>query len=67
METQKLLKKWFTPELIVIIRNKPEEAVLWGCKDTNHAGALGAHNICQMNVDPDSLGCYSRCANTTGS
>jgi hypothetical protein len=25
-------KKWHKPELVVLVRNKPEEAVLGGCK-----------------------------------
>jgi hypothetical protein len=35
METEKKLqvkKEWKTPELIVLVRSKPEEAVLTGCK-----------------------------------
>jgi len=35
METEKKLqvkKEWKTPELIVLVRNKPEEAVLSACK-----------------------------------
>jgi hypothetical protein len=30
METEK--KQWTKPELIVLVRNKPEEAVLGACK-----------------------------------
>lgn len=31
-------KEWVTPELIVLVRSKPEEAVLAGCK---RSGAVG--------------------------
>jgi hypothetical protein len=31
-------KAWVTPELIVLVRSKPEEAVLLGCK---RYGAVG--------------------------
>ena len=34
-----LKKKWETPELVVIVRSKPEEAVLIGCKNINFATA----------------------------
>jgi hypothetical protein len=32
MERQTQKKEWKTPELIVLVRSKPEEAVLTGCK-----------------------------------
>jgi hypothetical protein len=41
-------KAWVTPELIVLVRSNPEEAVLGGCK----AGTGGS----------DSLGEYARCS-----
>jgi len=34
-------KEWVTPELIVLVRSNPEEAVLSGCKDS---GLSGLHN-----------------------
>ncbi len=41
-------KQWHKPELIVLVRGKPEEAVLGGCK----AWTGGS----------DSLGQYARCS-----
>ncbi len=35
-------KAWVTPELIVLVRSKPEEAVLTGCKTA--AAAIGPSN-----------------------
>jgi hypothetical protein len=32
---------WSRPELIVIVRGKPEEAVLWACKDNGNAIGVG--------------------------
>jgi len=32
MEEKKEKKEWKTPELIVLVRSKPEEAVLAACK-----------------------------------
>jgi hypothetical protein len=34
MEKQEWKKEWVTPELIVLVRSKPEEAVLTACKYT---------------------------------
>jgi hypothetical protein len=39
METE-VKKEWKTPELIVLVRSKPEEAVLTACK-TSSAGGTG--------------------------
>ena len=35
---------WTTPELVVIVRSKPEEAVLVGCKDTSGNSPGGGPN-----------------------
>jgi hypothetical protein len=42
MEKQEPKKAWVTPELIVLVRSKPEEAVLSGCKVG--AGTAGPGN-----------------------
>ena len=45
METEKKLqtkKEWMTPELIVLVRSKPEEAALTGCKIWGMGGPGGA-------------------------
>ena len=34
-------KKWETPELIVVVRSKPEEAVLQTCKSDTTSGPIG--------------------------
>lgn len=38
MAQQEPKKVWVTPELIVLVRSKPEEAVLLGCKMTATVG-----------------------------
>jgi hypothetical protein len=38
-----ITKKWSQPELIVIVRNRPEEAVLWICKGNAGHEAIGAN------------------------
>ena len=45
-------KKWETPELLVIIRSQPEEAVLQVCKFQN--GIINGPNNtnCRGNVEP---------------
>ena len=41
-------KTWETPELIVLVRSKPEEAILKGCKlgDMGGNGPGFANNAC---------------------
>jgi hypothetical protein len=39
MEQQSQKKAWVPPELIVLVRTKPEEAVLAACKGGNTKGA----------------------------
>ena len=56
-------KAWVEPELIVLVRSKPEEAVLAGCKvftETNY-GAGGIYGTCSITV------CLNPCADTAGS
>jgi hypothetical protein len=36
------MDKWSKPELVVLVRSKPEEAVLGGCKVTAELGGPGA-------------------------
>ena len=43
------MKTWSKPELIVLVRGKPEEAVLETCKgDGNWTGANSADGDCQI-------------------
>jgi hypothetical protein len=50
METEmkpQVKKEWKTPELIVLVRSKPEEAVLQACKGN---GTLGSATTTCVNV-----------------
>lgn len=38
--------KWTTPELIVLVRSKPKEAVLTICKMIGGGGFSSAYNLC---------------------
>ncbi|MCX5977451.1 MAG: hypothetical protein NTV33_11680 [Coprothermobacterota bacterium] len=45
-------KEWTEPELIVLVRNKPEEAVLRGCKGGEPADSKSCDGGCfQLNLD----------------
>ncbi len=44
-------KQWFEPELIVLVRSKPGEAVLSACKDSGGGG----------NPNDDNTGCLKSC------
>jgi hypothetical protein len=39
-------KAWLEPELIVLVRNKPEEAVLSTCKADFMSGYMDANVVC---------------------
>jgi hypothetical protein len=39
-------KNWTKPELIVLVRNNPEERVLSACKGTGIEGALNEFDNC---------------------
>lgn len=39
-------KTWETPQLIVLVRSKPEEAILQVCKDSDPSGPSGTNGIC---------------------
>ena len=48
-------KAWLEPELIVLVRNKPEEAVLSACKSAVSGGGNNASdNGCHL-VDCESV------------
>jgi len=41
-------RDWLEPELIVLVRNKPEEAVLTSCKGaTSSADPYNSQTLCQ--------------------
>lgn len=48
-------KEWVTPELIVLVRSKPEEAVLLSCK-MNVVGITGMNST--------NVNCFYRRSNT---
>ena len=51
------MKIWETPKLIVLVRNRPEEAVLSACKGSAHGGPALGQSFCAGNplsVDPKS-------------
>jgi len=48
----KVRKKWITPQLIVLVRGKPEEGVLSQCKSaTSTSGYYGNHSACYQSDD----------------
>ena len=49
-------KKWQSPELIVLVRGKPEEAVLMGCKDPGFIMFNAPTDLFDMCID-DVGGC----------
>lgn len=56
-------KPWYKPELTVLMRNQPEEAVLAGCKTPSGGYSdLGDYNNCAWY----GMGCEA-CLDNTGS
>jgi hypothetical protein len=53
-------KTWTVPELIVLVRSKPEEAVLTGCKVTDKTGSQNLAAACYQT-------CSSSCDSLVGS
>jgi hypothetical protein len=52
MENQEAKKEWATPELIVFLRRKPEEAILELCKiNPGGSGPSGFLNFCRGDTD----------------
>ena len=47
MEQQTQKKEWKTPELIVLVRSKPEEAVLAACKNCYNRCTWTYGKLCQ--------------------
>ncbi len=56
-------KKWEKPELLVLVRNNPEEAVLTGCKTTTSGSNV---NATADNCSDTALPCAT-CEGTAGS
>jgi hypothetical protein len=56
-------KPWKKPELLILERTRPEEALLNGCKTlTSQAGPNSANNQCTRGKHPRKGGCLGRCA-----
>ena len=49
--------QWTRPELVVIIRTKPEESVLATCKTAASATGLASENLACYQVDVDCVNC----------
>ena len=55
-------KSWTTPELIVLVRSKPEEAVLSGCKMNPAKGPVNGQMDCYQQINiANFLVCLSPC------
>jgi hypothetical protein len=51
-------RPWQKPELIVLVRSRPEEAVLANCKfDTTHGGPDVSFGACELNLTDCGLSC----------
>lgn len=49
---EKKKKKWVQPELIVLVRRKPEEGILGACKESAPAsGPLNTFDGCYVECD----------------
>ena len=59
MATNKRCKKWVAPELLVMVRNKPEEDVLTSCKTSSGGGPQSGQKQC--------VGPANKCTTTTNS
>ena len=53
------LRKWTKPELVVMVRSRPEEAVLAYCKKDGRTGPNNADATCL--IFDASMNCLNRC------
>ena len=51
------MKTWEKPKLIVLVRSKPEEAVLQTCKNGEETGPDTAYGGCALSVGLLYFGC----------
>ena len=58
-------KEWSKPELIVLVRSKPEEAVLYGCKGNTQQNPGAGSNYNQL-VCVTSPNCAALCSALSG-
>jgi hypothetical protein len=62
------MKKWSKPELIVLVRTRPEEAVLQACKlATGTSGAAGFVAGCYTAKGPTHICQSTECRTQVGS
>jgi hypothetical protein len=61
LKSHKQKKTWQKPELVVLVRNRPEEAILQDCKNWDVLGPQDANDRC-MNVE-----CLSSCIGLSSS
>jgi len=54
------MKNWEAPKLIVLIRNRSEEAVLSSCKYFHVSGSQSGFNGCQAVPEPNEV-CTTNC------
>lgn len=59
------MKKWEKPQLIVLVRNRPEEAVLGPCKGQAYGGPKFDYGYCFDFIV--GLGCGNTCSSTAAS
>jgi hypothetical protein len=61
MEQKKVKKEWKTPELIVLVRSKPEENVLKSCKNSTvpTVGPNNVNGICDTQNGPNTGPCHT--------
>lgn len=57
MSEEKGKKNWKSPELIVLVRNKPEEAVLAGCKNSGNPTGDILNSVAACNTPTCSTTC----------
>jgi hypothetical protein len=50
-------KTWLKPELLVLVRNNPEESVLFACKGGSADGAVGGFGMCFAYLLPGCANC----------
>ena len=67
MEQQAQKKAWKTPELIILVRGKPEEAVLEVCKTTgpNGEGPITNFTACSNPIENGTYCVYCSDAGTS--
>jgi hypothetical protein len=55
-------RKWIRPQLLVLTRGKPEEAVLTACKQGTWPGLPGDSNVNESTCIYNNVACAPDCA-----